>query len=171
MFSLQHLFLMLPEPSLCPGREDWSDLWYRSGSTGPSLTHKRLNSKQGGNTFIITSDQDLFPEGLWSRKLWSYRCVHACISVCKSEDNWPGSEDCYSENNKTLSSTLRKMQKQMIRESKKARETEIKRKNQGEDDFLSTKQQGRILVHLIGNVSFLCKHRLEPALISQIKAF
>lgn len=59
----------------------------------------------------------------------------------------------------------------MIRESEKARETEIKRKNQGEDDFLSTKQQGRILVHLIENVSFLCRHCLEPALISQIKAF
>lgn len=165
---------MVSGASLCPGAGNWPDSCYRKGSAGPSLTHKRLNSKQGKNIFIITSlDRDPFPAGLWIRKVQSHLCVPTCMSVHMCKDNQPqrSNRTATPKYNKALSLTSRKRQKQMIRESKKARETEIKRKNQGEDDFLSTKQQGQILVHLIGNISFVCKHCLEPTLISQIKAF
>lgn len=134
MFSLQHLFLMLPGSNFCPGEGDWPDPCCRKGFAGPSLTHRRLNSKQEENMFIIASlDQDLFPEGLWSRKLWSHLCICACMSVPMSKDNRPqrSKRAATLKNNKALSSTSRKRQKQMIRESEKARDRDKEKKPRG----------------------------------------
>lgn len=169
MLSLQHLFLMSPGSGLCPGEGDWPGLHYRKGSAGTSLIHKRLNSRQRGNVFIITSpDQDAFPKAFLGAQNSGCTCMY--MHVCM---HFPTQRSKRTVTLKTirLLAQLRGRRKSKWSEREKARETEIKRKNQGEHDFLSTKQQGRILVHLIGNVSFVCKQRLEPALISQIKAF
>lgn len=74
---------------------------------------------------------------------------------------------------KTLWLDLEAEEKQIISEGEGESERERNKggKNQGEDDFLSTKQQGQIWVHLIGNVSLICEQCLEPVLISKIKAF
>lgn len=165
---------MLPGSILCPGEGDCPDP-YRVIGRVLQAPHwpTRDSTASRGNYHYFSWSGSISWRTLWSRKLWSHLHIHACMSVHMSKDNQPQrlKTTATLKNNKTLSSASRKRQRQMIRESKKARETEIKRKNQGEDDFLSTKQQGQILVHLIGNVSFVCKHRLEPALISQIKAF
>jgi len=132
MLSLQHLFLMSPGSGLCPGG-DWPGLRYRKGSAGTSRIHERLNSKQGENVLIITSlDQDAFPKALFGAQNSGCTCMytHACMHFQKQPIP-KVKEDCYSENNKALSSTSRKTQKQMIRERESKRDWDKEKKPRG----------------------------------------
>lgn len=171
MLSLQHLFLMSPGSGLCPGG-DWPGLRYRKGSAAPHASTRDSTASREKTylSLLLSTRMHFLKHSLEHKILAAHVCTRMPVCISKNNQSQRSKRTVTLKTIKLLAQ-LWGRRKSKWSEREKARETEIKRKNQGEHDFLSTKQQGRILVHLIGNVSFVCKQRLEPALISQIKAF